>query len=173
MNIQLLKDVSDYIELFYEEFSEEEVRIEDFIVECCQSGPVHISGSRPVHISESRIPDVEIETKTFAQTLFGYIDDRGMTDGQAANRSGVDRRVMSKIRTNPNYTPTKKTIFSLAVGIRLTEEETEELLMKAGYAFTNTSKFDLIVRYFIENSNYDIWELNEVLNYYGEEPVCC
>lgn len=123
--------------------------------------------------SDSCIPDIDVETKTFAETLFDYIDSRNITDGEAANRSGVDRRVMSKIRTNPKYTPTKKTIFSFAVGLRLTEEETIELLMKAGYAFTNTSKLDLVLQYFIREKNYNIWEINEALDYYGQEPVCC
>ncbi|MDO4175881.1 MAG: hypothetical protein Q4D99_00180 [Bacillota bacterium] len=209
MDIQLLREVSDFLEEFYvdesfeeepciEVIGEEEPCIRDFGMQECYEADAceepsfedELCGDFEPEPEDKRertiisyslvrpnagapgIPPIRVE-KSFAETLFGFIDAKGMTDGQAANRSGVDRRVMSKIRTNPNYTPTKKTIFSLAVGIRLTEEETEELLMKAGYAFSNTSKFDLVLQYFIQRENYDIWTINEVLNYYDQEPVCC
>lgn len=160
MDIQLLKEISDYLEENYQ------LTVEDDCV--CMS-----LADRECIPGFARIPGVDEEVKTFAETLFGFIDSHGITVGQAANRAGVDRRVISKIRNNPKLKPTKKTIFSFAVGIRLTEEETVELLMKAGYAFSDTSKSDLIIRYFIENGNYDIWEINETLHYYGQEPICC
>lgn len=205
MDIQLLREVSDFLEeYYYDEQYEEELCGELIIDECCEeceieepvkesvsySIPVHesrsVQASKPVQESKPAqafkpaapegfgggIPPF-VPEKNFADTLFGFIDARGITDGQAANCSGIDRRLMSKIRNNPNHTPTKKTIFSFAIGLRLSEEETEELLMKAGYAFSNSSRFDLILQYFIRKGNYDIWEINEVLHYYGLEPVCC
>ena len=81
--------------------------------------------------------------------------------------------MLSKIRNSDSYTPTKRTIFSFAVGLRLTEEETSTLLMKAGYAFTDTSKLDLIIQFFLRKGIYDIWEINEALDYYDQAPICC
>ena len=100
---------------------------------------------------------------SFAQAVLALIDARGLTDAQVYHRANLSRQLFSKIRKDDGYRPTKQTAIALAVALELTIDETQDLLRRAGLALSPSSKFDVIVSYFIEHGNYDIYELNAML----------
>lgn len=99
----------------------------------------------------------------FSQTLLELIDRTGKKDSEIYTRANVSRQHFSKIRNNPGYRPTKPTAIAFAIALELDLKQTKDLIGRAGYALTNSSIFDVIIMYFIEQGNYDLFEINAAL----------
>ena len=107
--------------------------------------------------------------ESFTTRLLRLIDERGLKDSTVYKQSNISRQHFSKIQCNRDYNPKKKTVLAFAVGLHLSEDETIDLLKSAGYAFSDGSKRDWIVRYCLEHKIYNINQVNTLLFEYDQE----
>lgn len=112
---------------------------------------------------------IESMDKGFAETLFYYIDKKGVSDVECYKMSNVDKKTFSKIKCNKDYKPSKITAVSFAIGLRLDIDETEHLLNTVGMSLSKSSLFDVIIEYFIRSGEYEtVFDVNEVLYKYDQ-----
>ena len=132
-------------------------------VEVCESRMAMPCAPKAAYMAMSLEDMLEQADAGFTETLLKLIDKTGRKDSEIYKKANLSKQHFSKIRNNPNYKPTKPTAIALALALELNLEETKDLIGRAGYALTNSSKFDLIIRYFIEQGNYNVVEINMAL----------
>lgn len=120
---------------------------------------------------ESYIAERNAGKETFVQMLFRIIDEKKLSDTEVYKRAGLDRKYFSKMRCNDDYKPKKKVVCALVLALELDNATSKRLIKKAGYILTSASKFDLTIRYCIENGIYDLVKVNELLYDAGLEVL--
>lgn len=106
----------------------------------------------------------------FSTTLLALIDKKGLADVDVYKQAHMSRQLFSRIRSDANYRPAKKTVLALCIALKLSLEEMSDLLARAGFALSRASKRDVIVEYFALHSNYNLFEINEAL-YEFDQPL--
>lgn len=88
---------------------------------------------------------------------------KGFSEIQIYKTANIDRRLFSKIRSNSTYHPQKQTILQLLIALKVELSEAEDLLSRAGFAFSPTNPIDVIYRFCIINKIYKVDMVEELI----------
>lgn len=108
--------------------------------------------------------------ESFSQMVLRKIKEKGIKNSECYKKANVDKKLFSKIAGDVHYKPKKVTAVALAIALELPMPETNELLMKAGYALSRSNRFDIIIEYCITHRIYNIHDVNIIL-YDFDQPT--
>jgi len=111
---------------------------------------------------------ISFRDESFVQMLIRKIRERQINNSECYTKARIDRRLFSKIISNPQYKIQKKTVYAFALALELSIDETSEMLLKAGFGLSNSQVFDLIIKFFIEKKIYDLELINAALYHYDQ-----
>lgn len=113
--------------------------------------------------------------KKFDYSFSNYLRDlilrKNLSEVEVYKKANLDRRIFSKIRNEKKYMPSKRTILAIAIAMELNLQETKNLLEFAGYSLSSGIKEDVIINYFIENKIFDLFLINDTLEYYNFKTI--
>ncbi|MGE6489213.1 hypothetical protein [Paenisporosarcina sp. NPDC076898] len=163
LNPQILKDIDAYIQN----------HLHNETLNIILESPMNMD-MEYIQQSESLTIDLEDyinnhRKPTLNQVLFRLIDDSGESDVDIYKKAGIDRKLFSKIRSNPDYRPSKNTTIALALALQLDIDDTEELLSAAGYSLSDSNVFDLVIQYCLEHNIHDIYSVNVALDHFDQK----
>ena len=160
----LYSDIATYIDNRYvdehsDSLSLQRVRFREYENTCLKEESVPLSSANQKTIKDW----LDGIDESFSEMLLRKIDESGMSDAECYKKANIDRKLFSKIRSDKLYKPSKSTVLAFALALELSLEEMQDMLAKAGFALSHSSKFDLIIEYFVKQGNYNVYEINEAL----------
>jgi len=125
----------------------------------------YISEDASDYIKEHRKPE------GFSHVLDRKRKEKGLEPAELYKKANVDRRQYSRYMGPEGRHPSKNTVISFALALKLDRKDFDEFMQTAGYALSNSSSRDVCVMYCLEKGIYDINEVNALLFAIGTEPL--
>lgn len=141
--------------------------LKDAATKALMPSPIPLSKALYLKAPEAFI----LSEKTFHAQLFAAIDAAELDDVTVYKRANISRKLFSKIRSHPDYKPSKKTVIALAIALEFSLDDTLDFLKSAGFTLSDSLMFDRIIASFIADGITDIFTINETLFFYDQTTL--
>lgn len=118
---------------------------------------------------EEKIEDYIIDDDnvlTFSKSVKKIMDSKGLTSKDIYKNSLINRKLFSALNVNDEYVPSRETAIMYCIALKLSYDESSNLMKTAGYSFYEYSNFDRVIKYFLDKKIYNIDKINDALYYY-------
>lgn len=109
--------------------------------------------------------------ETFSDIVSAYLKDNDKNEGTLCDKFQLEKNFFTNLRSDKKYHPSKGEAVLVAFAFKLNLEETKALLKSAEHSLSNSSKSDLIIRFFIDKKEYNVGDLNYVLDKFCELKI--
>ena len=100
---------------------------------------------------------------TFAFALEKIRKEKGLSPADLYKAAWINKRLYSKIMTTDKYRPAKNTAIAFGLALKLKPDEFADFLQNAGFALSESSIFDLVIRFCVEREIFDLHDVNSLL----------
>lgn len=178
MRVSLVKEAREYVEKHFKagcnnaRFDRDpECRfllpdIEEYDHEKVQST---IQGAESDEKKKKRLE--ELVNKSFVSKMLDIIREKGLKDPDVYRAAQIDRRLYSKMISNRLYAPSKDTCVAICLALQLSLKEANDMLSRAGYVLSHSSKRDIIIEYLFVTKHYNVTDANYILHSLEERPL--
>jgi hypothetical protein len=101
--------------------------------------------------------------ESFAFSVDKLRKEKGLSPVELYKAAWIDKRLYSKLMATANYRPSKNTAISFGLALKLNADEFTDFLRNAGFALSDSSIFDLVIRFCLEREIYDLHDVNALL----------
>lgn len=112
--------------------------------------------------AKKEIKEVKLEP-SFREVLFGFIDNKKLSDPEVYKKAKVDKRTFSRIRKGEQKYISKKTVICLGLALELNQKDFDKLLKANHDILSDNEYFDVAIKWCIKNKKYDIEQVNDIL----------
>ena len=138
---------------------------------CCEAAPIKNSLIRDLidKPTQKNLDRFQVD-EPFSEMLTRLIEKKEAQTRDITNEIGISSAAVSQFRSGKKH-PAKMTVFAFAIFFRLSIEETEEMLMKAGYAINPSSIQDIVLSSLIREGIYNRSIIDELLEDLDLQPL--
>lgn len=113
--------------------------------------------------TSSKRNEIVSNNKNIVKELDKLLKEKEMSDEELTYNGNLELNFLTTLRNDETFIPSKGQMLSMALALKLNENEITSFLSVAGYVFGNNNFTDLIIRYCLFKGINNLYDINDAL----------